>query len=70
MIRKLLTIPAFAWAYHWIVQWLDYLKSLPAWQAVMRRVHAIQLIASRITKAIKSWASVWRQRLKNWFVDK
>lgn len=44
---KLLTIPAFAWAYHFVVRWLDYLKALPAWQAVMKRVRWARKAARR-----------------------
>ncbi|HEX2652927.1 MAG TPA: hypothetical protein VHN11_04675 [Xanthobacteraceae bacterium] len=66
---KLLTIPAFAWAYHLVVQWIEYLKSFSAWQAVMRQVHAIKLTARRLTSIVKAWASAWRQRLRNWWIE-
>jgi hypothetical protein len=39
---KLMMIPAFAWAYNFVMRRLDYLKSLPAWQAVVRRVRAVK----------------------------
>jgi hypothetical protein len=38
---KLMTIPAFAWAYNYVMGWLAFLQSLPAWQAVMRHVKSI-----------------------------
>ncbi len=37
---KLMSIAAFAWAYNLIMPWLDYLRALPAWQAVLRRYQA------------------------------
>jgi hypothetical protein len=38
---KLMTIPAFAWAYNYVMGWLAFLQALPAWQAVMRHVKSI-----------------------------
>jgi hypothetical protein len=38
---KLMTIPAFAWAYNYVMRWLAWLQALPAWQAVMRRVRSV-----------------------------
>ena len=34
---KLMTIPAFAWAYTFVSGWLTWLQQLPPWQAVKRR---------------------------------
>jgi hypothetical protein len=39
---KLMTIPPFAWAYNYVMGWLAFLQSLPAWQAVMRHVRSIR----------------------------
>jgi hypothetical protein len=39
---KLMTIPAFAWAYNFVAGWLAWLKALPAWQAVQHRLAAIR----------------------------
>ena len=38
---KLMTIRAFAWAYGFVMGWLDWLKALPSWQAVLRRYRLI-----------------------------
>jgi hypothetical protein len=34
---KLMTIPAFSWTYYYVVAWLDWLKAIPAWQAMRRQ---------------------------------
>lgn len=34
---KLMTIPAFSWTYNYVVSWLDWVKALPAWQAIRRQ---------------------------------
>ena len=44
---KLMMIPAFAWAYNFVVGWLAYLQALPAWQAVLRHVRPIKAAARR-----------------------
>jgi hypothetical protein len=42
---KLMTIPAFAWTYNYVMAWIAYFESFAAWQAVMRQVRAIQAMA-------------------------
>lgn len=44
---KLMTIAAFAWAYDFVKRRLDYLKALPAWQAVVRLGKRIKRPARR-----------------------
>jgi hypothetical protein len=39
---KLLTIPAFAWAYNYVMRWLAWLEAQPPWQAVTRYVRAVK----------------------------
>ena len=39
---KLMTIGAFAWSYNFVVGWLNWLESLPPWQAVKRNFHAFK----------------------------
>jgi len=51
---KLMTIPAFAWACNFVMRWLDYLKSLPAWQAVVRRVNAIKATARAVWRRMRA----------------
>ncbi|MBP2314763.1 hypothetical protein [Azospirillum soli] len=55
---KLLTIPAFAWGYVRVVRWLDWLKALPAWQAVLRAWRRVAEAARSLTRAVRGWA--WR----------
>jgi hypothetical protein len=35
---KLMRIKAFAWTYNFVLDWLTWMKSLPPWVAVKRRV--------------------------------
>jgi hypothetical protein len=68
---KLMMIAAFAWAYGFVMRWLDYLKSLPPWQAVLRLSRKIKARARLIYGALKSrsrsiagelkrrWAAFW-----------
>jgi hypothetical protein len=39
---KLMTIPAFAWAYNFANGWLQWLKGLPPWQAVVRQFENVK----------------------------
>lgn len=55
---KLLTIPAFAWAYVRVVRWLDWLKALPAWQAVLRAWRRVAEAARGMVRTLRGW--VWR----------
>lgn len=48
---KLMTIPAFAWTYNFVMGWLDWLRALPPWQAVQRRF-----------ADVRRWARGWRRR--------
>jgi len=57
---KLMTIPAFAWCYRRVVAWLDWLTSLPPWQAVLRRVQAIKARARRIALRLRVLVARWR----------
>lgn len=54
---KLLTIPAFAWAYGWFLRWLDFLAELPG------VVAAQQLWANLRTQAAALWRRWMRSRL-------
>ncbi len=45
--KKLMTIKAFAWAFNFVVGWLNWLRGLPPWQAVKRRVRTISIQLSR-----------------------
>ena len=38
---KLMTIPVFAWAYNFVMGWLNWLVALPAWQAVLHQFQSI-----------------------------
>jgi hypothetical protein len=49
---KLMSIVAFAWAYGWVMRWLGYLQSLPAWQSVLRLYLAIKARARRVGRAV------------------
>jgi hypothetical protein len=59
---RLMTIPAFAWAYHLVMSWLDYWKATPAWQAVARRVKAIKQLARRISLSARRFARTMTER--------
>jgi len=52
---KLLTIPAFASVYHYIMRWLAWLEALPAWQAVMRQVRAVKARARAAWHRVRAW---------------
>jgi hypothetical protein len=52
---KLMSIPAFAWAYNLVMPWLDYLRALPAWQAVLQRYEAAKA-------AVREIIASWRKR--------
>jgi hypothetical protein len=66
---KLMTIRAFAWTYNFIQGWLNYLKSLPPWQAVMRCFLAIKAQARRITATIKAAAAGIKRRVAAFWAD-
>jgi hypothetical protein len=66
---RLMTIRAFAWTYNFIEGWLSYLKSLPPWQAVMRRFLAIKAQARRIAAAIKLAAVGIKRRVTAFWAD-
>ena len=40
---KLMLIPAFAWTYNYVISWLSWLASIPAWQAVRRQFRLMVL---------------------------
>jgi hypothetical protein len=52
---KLLTIPAFAWAYNYVMRWLAWLEAMPAWQAVMRQVRAVKAQARAAWNRVRAW---------------
>ena len=52
---KLMTIAAFAWAYNFVMRWLAYLQSLPAWQAIMRQVQAVKAAARAMWRRLRAW---------------
>jgi hypothetical protein len=58
---KLMTIAAFAWSYNFLMGWLAYLKSLPPWQAVMRRFIAIKARARLLAAAARRMAAAVRR---------
>jgi hypothetical protein len=66
---RLMTIRAFAWTYNFIQGWLTYLKSLPPWQAVMRRFAAIKAQARRFATAIKLAAVGIKRRVAAFWAD-
>src|SRR4051812_11614217 len=59
---KLMTIPAFAWTYNRVMAWLGYLRSLPAWQAIERRMRAIKEQAREYALAVRAQ---WRQLVRS-----
>lgn len=52
---KLMTIPAFAWAYNYVMRWLAWLEALPPWQAVMRHVRAVKAQARAAWHRVRAW---------------
>ncbi|MBP2227329.1 hypothetical protein J2847_000609 [Azospirillum agricola] len=50
---KLMTIPWFAWLFLRAVRWLDWLKSLPPWQAARRAAKRIGAAARRLAAALR-----------------
>ena len=66
---KLMTIRAFAWTYNFIQGWLSYLKSLPPWQAVMRRFVAIKAQVRRMAAAIKVAMAGIKRRVAAFWAD-
>jgi TRAP transporter TAXI family solute receptor len=52
---KLMTIPAFAWAYNYVMRWYAYLDALPAWQAMRRHVRAIKAQARTTWTRLRAW---------------
>jgi hypothetical protein len=40
--EKLMAIPAFAWAYNFTNGWLQWLKALPPWQAVVHQFENVK----------------------------
>lgn len=51
---KLLTIGWFAWIYWRVMGWIDWLKAMPAWQAMARRVAAIKAAARRLAGTLRT----------------
>ena len=43
-----------------IMAWLDYLKSLPAWQAIERRMRAVRQRAREFATALRARWPSWR----------
>jgi len=51
---KLMTIRAFAWAYNFVMRWLAYLQSMPAWQAITRQLRAIKAAARAMWRRLRA----------------
>jgi hypothetical protein len=51
---KLMTIQAFAGVYGFVMGWLDWLKALPPWQAVLRRYRLIALWVRSLVRRRRS----------------
>ena len=51
---KLMTIPAFAWTYSLVVAWLNWVKSLPAVQVVVRQFREMKRILSDTIRRFKT----------------
>jgi hypothetical protein len=54
---KLMSIPAFARAYEYLMSLLSYLHSLPIWQAMLKRARAVKGAVRRISAFAKKWAA-------------
>ena len=54
---KLMSIPAFARAYEYLMSLLSYLHSLPIWQAMLKRVRVAKRAVRRISAFAKKWAA-------------
>lgn len=52
---KLMTIPWFAWLFVRAVRWLDWLKALPPWQAVLRGAGRVKRAARAVTAMVRGW---------------
>lgn len=52
---KLMTIPWFAWIFTRAVRWLDRLKALPPWQAILRAVGRMKDMGRRFLMTVRSW---------------
>ncbi len=50
---KLMTIPAFAWVYRFVVGWLLFLEALPPWQFVTRQVNLVKEFVRRLRAYVK-----------------
>jgi hypothetical protein len=54
---KLMSIPAFARAYEYLMSLRSYLHSLPIWQAMLKRVRAVKGAVRRMSAFAKKWAA-------------
>ena len=52
---KLMSIPAFARGYEFVMSLRAYLESLLVWQAMLKRVRAIKAAGRRISTFAKKW---------------
>jgi hypothetical protein len=52
---KLMMIPAFAWTYNYVMAWYAWFEALPPWQAVLRRVRAIEAQARAAWHRARAW---------------
>lgn len=41
---KLMTIPAFAWGYNWVMVWLAYVQAQPLWQAASAQLAKLKIV--------------------------
>lgn len=51
--EKLLSIPAFAWIYHFIMGWLDWLKQLPPWRYLKGKFEQLKSFAKNLSSKIR-----------------
>ena len=63
---KLMAIPAFAWTYNFVMGWLAYLRSLPAWQAVMRHVRSIKARVRGVSMRIRARFRLIARFMRGW----
>ena len=52
---KLMTIPAFARIYNYLMAWYAWFEALPPWQAVLRNVRAIKAQARGVWLRVRAW---------------
>jgi hypothetical protein len=58
---KLMTIPAFAWTYNYLMGWYAWFEALPAWQAVRRYMRAIEAQVRSTWVRVRAWFRLMSQ---------